>query len=120
VQATTGLRQLLCLVLVAVLAAACGGSSGSPPPPAPGVLRLSQGVYEIHEGIEVGVRKVLTKERKAPLSLTEVGRLGSMQQVELAVGEGKDVGSQRLVLVGVGKGAKKAYVDFRLQPLPGK
>lgn len=118
--ASGALRRLLCFVFVGLLAAACGGGSGSPPPPAPGVIRLSQGVYEFHSSTEVGVRKVLTKERKAQLSLTQLGVLSGMHQVELAVGESEDVGSERFVLVGVGKGAKKPYVDFRLEPLPGK
>jgi len=114
--------RLLCFALLALLAADCGGGSDSPPPPAPGVHRLSQGLQDIVEGTEVGVRQVLTKARppKALLSLTDVGLLGSMQQVELAVGESTEIGSQRFVLVGVGKGGKKPYVDFRLEPLPDK
>ena len=107
------------VALVALFAAGCGGRSDSPSPPAPGVFRLSQGLHGTYAGIEVGVMQVLVKAspQKALVSLVDAAKPGSQaQQVELAVGESTLVGPNRFVLVATGKGDKKAYVDFRLEP----
>ena len=116
-------RRLFCAALLALLAAGCGGDLASdPPPPAAGVIRLFKGQNQVHDGIEVRVQQVSSKNKppKAALSLTDTAQLGSLREVVLAVGESTVVGPRRIVLVAAGKGAKEPYVDFRLEPLEEK
>jgi hypothetical protein len=98
--------------VLAILSGGCGGGSDSPDPPAAGVIRLAQGHHGSYDGIDVGVMQVHLRERpqRALVSVVESGKAGSeARHVDLAVGEGTDVGGRRFVLVGAGKGDKKTY-----------
>lgn len=115
--------RLLCAVLLVLAGTACGGDGGSdPPPPAAGVIRAFRGSSEIHDGVEVRIRQVSSKNKppKAALTLTDIAVLGSLREVVLAVGESATVGKRRFVLVAAGTGAKDPYVDFRLEPADQK